>query len=149
MSQRIETRKSTITDYCCCSFTNLVRSCLKPVGTNITGTFDSLKGNPINLAIASCCETSLDLRKTLPMDFTCINPYNPVILKCIRANMDIQFITDVWACVAYIISYMCKPQKSMSDLMRNACKESATVKDKLKSIGNVSWKFLRHHCNLV
>jgi hypothetical protein len=30
---------------------------------------------------------------------TCINPYNPVILKSIRANMDIQFITDVWACV--------------------------------------------------
>lgn len=28
----------------------------------------------------------------------------------------------------------------MSDLMRNACKESATVKDKLKSIGNVFLK---------
>ena len=35
---------------------------------------------------------------------------------------------------------MCKPEKSMSDLMRNACKESATVKDKLKSIGNVFLK---------
>lgn len=54
--------------------------------------------------------------------------------------MDIQFITDVWACVAYITSYMCKPEKSMSDLMHNACKESATVKDKLKSIGNVFLK---------
>lgn len=52
---------------------------------------------------------------------TFVNPYNPVILKCIRANMDIQFITDVWSCVACITSYTCKPVKTMSDLMRNAC----------------------------
>ena len=69
-----------------------------------------------------------------------VNPYNPVILKALRANMDIQFITDVWACVAYITSYMCKPERTMSELMRNACKEAETVKDKLKAIGNVFLK---------
>ena len=69
-----------------------------------------------------------------------VNPYNPVILKALRANMDIQFITDVWACVAYITSYMCKPERIMSELMRNACKEAGTVKDKLKAIGNVFLK---------
>jgi len=83
-------------------------------------------------------KTNIILKRE-PSD-TCVNPYNPVILKCIRANMDIQYITDVWACVAYITSYMCKPEKSMSDLMRNACKEAATVKEKLKSIGNVFLK---------
>ncbi|KAK3098765.1 hypothetical protein FSP39_022868 [Pinctada imbricata] len=66
--------------------------------------------------------------------------YNPIILRCLRANMDIQFITDVWACVAYITSYMCKPEKTMSELMRVACKEADTVKTKLKSIGNVFLK---------
>ncbi|KAK3100749.1 hypothetical protein FSP39_024640 [Pinctada imbricata] len=71
---------------------------------------------------------------------TCVNPYNPIILRCLRANMDIQFITDVWACVAYITSYMCKPEKTMSELMRVACKEADTVKTKLKSIGNVFLK---------
>ena len=69
-----------------------------------------------------------------------VNPYNPVILKALRANMDIQLITDVWACVAYITSYMCKPERTMSEFMRNACKEAETVKDKLKAIGNVFLK---------
>ena len=69
-------------------FTNLVRSCLKPVGTNITGTFDSLKGNPINLAIASCCETSLDLRKTLPMDFSLsLTVADSLQALCIRSDI--------------------------------------------------------------
>ena len=65
-----------------------------------------------------------------------INPYNPYILKALRSNMDIQYITDVWACIAYITSYMCKPEREMSELMRNAVKEADTVSDKLKSIGN-------------
>ncbi len=53
-----------------------------------------------------------------------INPYNPVILKALEANMDIQIITDMWACIAYITSYICKPEKTMSELMRKAAKEA-------------------------
>ena len=83
-------------------------------------------------------KTTINLKRT-PSE-TCINPYNPVILKCLRANMDIQYITDVWACVAYITSYLCKPERTMSELMHNACKEANTVKNKLKSIGNVFLK---------
>jgi hypothetical protein len=66
---------------------------------------------------------------------TSVNPYNSIIIKALRANMDIQYITDVWACVAYITSYKCKPERSMSELMRNASKEASTTKDKVKSIG--------------
>ena len=83
-------------------------------------------------------KTTVILRRT-PSEI-CVNPYNPIILKTLRANMDIQYITDVWACVAYITSYMCKPERSMSELMRNASKEANTVKDKLKAIGNVFLK---------
>ena len=32
-----------------------------------------------------------------------INPYNPYILRALRSNMAIQYITDVWACIVYII----------------------------------------------
>ncbi|XP_070573805.1 uncharacterized protein [Ptychodera flava] len=71
---------------------------------------------------------------------TSINPYNPFILKALRANMDIQYITDVWACIAYITSYMCKPEREMSELMRNAVKEADTATEKLKSIGNTFLK---------
>ncbi len=53
-----------------------------------------------------------------------INPYNPVILKALEANMDMQIITSMWACIAYITSYICKPEKSMSELMRKAAKEA-------------------------
>ena len=67
---------------------------------------------------------------------TSINPYNSYILKALRSNMDIQFVIDVWACIAYITSYMCKPEKEMSQLMTHAVKEADTVRDKLKAIGN-------------
>ncbi len=53
-----------------------------------------------------------------------INNYNPVILKALKANMDIQIITNIWACIAYITSYITKPEKAMSELMRKAAKEA-------------------------
>ena len=31
-----------------------------------------------------------------------VNNYNPVILKALRSNMDIQFIRNIWACIAYL-----------------------------------------------
>ena len=39
--------------------------------------------------------------------------------------MDIQIITSIWACVAYITSYICKPEKTMSDLMRKASRKAS------------------------
>ena len=86
-----------------------------------------------SLSVASR-RTHVVLKRTTAEGF--INQYNPFILKALRSNMDIQYITDVWACIAYITSYMCKPEKQMSDLMRNAVKEANDVRDKLKSIGD-------------
>ena len=75
--------------------------------------------------------------KRSPQDIY-INNYNPTILKCLRSNMDIQMITSIWACIAYITSYMCKPEKTMSELMRKASKESAdkNIKDRMYDIAN-------------
>ncbi|WAR15763.1 hypothetical protein MAR_005868 [Mya arenaria] len=33
-----------------------------------------------------------------------VNNYNKDILRALRANMDIQFITNIWACIAYLTS---------------------------------------------
>ena len=44
---------------------------------------------------------------------TWINTYNPDVLRVWRANMDIQFILDPYACVMYIASYMLKSERSM------------------------------------
>ena len=57
--------------------------------------------------------------------------------------MDIQFILDVYACAVYIVSYISKAQKGMSELLRKACDEAkngnAGIKQQVRDIGN---KFL-------
>lgn len=72
-----------------------------------------------------------------------VNNYNKVCLLAWRANMDIQFVLDVYACAMYIVSYTSKAQMEMSELLRNACEEArngnSTVKQQLRDIGN---KFL-------
>ena len=72
-----------------------------------------------------------------------INNYNASCLSAWRANMDIQFILDVYACAVYIVSYISKAQKGMSQLLRKACDEAkkgnSNIKQQVRDIGN---KFL-------
>lgn len=74
-----------------------------------------------------------------------INAYNPILLKCWQANMDIQFILDPYACAVYIVSYISKGQRGMSNLLRHACEEARTsnsdIRRQVRRIGN---KFLSH-----
>lgn len=53
-----------------------------------------------------------------------VNNYNETLLKCWEVNMDIQFIIDLCACAAYIVSYISKEQRGMSKLLRQACEEA-------------------------
>ena len=68
-----------------------------------------------------------------------VNNYNGHILRALRSNMDIQFIASIWGCIAYLTSYMCKPERTMSELMRKASKEASEkgIRDALAHIGNV------------
>ena len=72
-----------------------------------------------------------------------INNYNPTCLRAWRANMDIQYVLDVYACAMYIVSYISKAQKGMSELLRNAVQEAKegnmNIKQQVRNIGN---KFL-------
>ena len=72
-----------------------------------------------------------------------INNYNPACLHAWRANMDIQFVLDVYACAMCIVSYISKSQKGMSELLRKACAEAkegnCSIKQQVRDIGN---KFL-------
>ena len=72
-----------------------------------------------------------------------VNNYNAACLSAWRANMDIQFVLDVYACAMYIVSYISKAQKGMSELLRKACDEAkegnASIKQQVRDIGN---KFL-------
>ena len=53
-----------------------------------------------------------------------VNNYNSACLSAWRANMDIQYVLDVYACAMYIVSYISKAQKGMSQLLKKACHEA-------------------------
>ena len=69
-----------------------------------------------------------------------INYYNAEIINLHRANMDIQFILDPYACVSYIVNYVGKAQKGMSKLLQNIIQQSRegkiSIKEQLKSVAN-------------
>ena len=69
-----------------------------------------------------------------------INNYNSACLEAWTANMDIQFVLDVYACTMYIVSYISKAQKGMSELLRKACVEAkernSGIKQQIRDIGN-------------
>ena len=49
---------------------------------------------------------------------------NAVILKLLRANMNIQFVTRVYAMLVYLTLYLSKPEHATSKLMKRASKEA-------------------------
>ncbi|WAQ97355.1 hypothetical protein MAR_030045 [Mya arenaria] len=69
------------------------------------------------------------------------NLYNDVVLKAWKANTDIQFVLDPYACAMYIVSYISKSQRGMSNLMHAAAKEARDgnldIKRQVRHIGNV------------
>ena len=61
-----------------------------------------------------------------------VNPYMKNLIHAWRANHDIQFVLDPYACAAYITDYITKTQKGMSTLLYNACKEARNGNDSLR-----------------
>ena len=59
--------------------------------------------------------------------------------------MDVQFVLDVYACAMYIVSFISKAQKGMSELLRTACAEARqgnpTTIQQVRDIGD---KFLNN-----
>ncbi|XP_062603984.1 uncharacterized protein LOC134265790 [Saccostrea cucullata] len=72
-----------------------------------------------------------------------VNPYMKNVLTAWRANHDLQFVLDPYACAMYIVSYISKSQRGMSNLLDQACKEAREgnmdLKKQVRHIGN---KFL-------
>ena len=54
--------------------------------------------------------------------------------------MDVQFVLDVYACAMYIVSYISKAQKGMSQLLQRACDEArdgnSSIKQQVRDIAN-------------
>ena len=94
------------------------------------------------LAIRSSLHSPTIFLKRSPNELR-VNNYNSACLSAWRANMDIQFVLDVYACAMYIVSYISKAQKGMSQLLQRACDEArqgnSSIKQQVRDIGN---KFL-------
>ena len=68
-----------------------------------------------------------------------LRPYNTVILKLLKSNMNLQFSISAYAMLTWLTSYLCKPEYTVSELMKKASKEtySKDIRDKMHSIGNI------------
>ena len=67
-----------------------------------------------------------------------VGPYNAVILKLLKSNMNLQFVTGVCAMLTYLTSFLWKPEHVMSKFMKKSSKETygKDIKDKMLPIGN-------------
>ncbi|GBN51490.1 hypothetical protein AVEN_267640-1 [Araneus ventricosus] len=61
-----------------------------------------------------------------------INGYNPKILSLMQSNMDIQFVLDEYAVVAYLVDYINKPGRGLSRVLRNCIEAISEKKLNLK-----------------
>ena len=75
------------------------------------------------LAIRSSFSRATILLKRKPNELR-INNYNKHCLLAWRANMNVQFILDIYSCAVYVVSYISKAQRGMSELLRKACEEA-------------------------
>ena len=71
-----------------------------------------------------------------------VNNYNPDLLKAWRANIDIQYVLDPYACAVYILSYITKGQRGMSKLLEKASEEAKLGNKALSQIRHIGNKFL-------
>jgi hypothetical protein len=53
-----------------------------------------------------------------------INNYNILLMKSWEANLDVQFVTNTYACVMYVASYVSKPEKTMGDVLKGVSQSS-------------------------
>ena len=69
-----------------------------------------------------------------------VNQYNPHLLRCWDANMDIQFVLDPFSCIVYIISYISKAEREMGMLLRQTKLEAEegnmNARQTMKAIGS-------------
>ena len=49
-----------------------------------------------------------------------INCYNPFALELMESNQDIAFTLSMYGCICYLLSYVVKPERSTSKLMKEA-----------------------------
>ncbi|XP_062615034.1 uncharacterized protein LOC134276764 [Saccostrea cucullata] len=115
-------------------------------GCDISCTFQDFLQNVLQLSeddYIKCIRSSLRTPKVFlkrkPCDLR-VNAYNSTLLHAWAANIDIQYVLDPYACAMYIVSYISKSQRGMSELLSRAAKEAREgnldIKRQVRHIGN-------------
>ena len=63
-----------------------------------------------------------------------INNYNETIIKAWQANMDIQFVSNAYACIQYLVAYITKEEREMGMLLQAVSKEHSSqgIKEQMR-----------------
>ena len=70
------------------------------------------------------------------------NNFNPNCIHLWRANMDIQYVADPYACIMYVLSYVLKCENGMSEILKRVAREFKEV-----SVRNQMGKILSTFAN--
>lgn len=93
--------------------------------------------NQYNSYIQALTSSSVILMKRDVKDCW-VNNYNPHLLTAWNANMDIQYILDEYGCIMYMLSYISKPERELSDYLKTIVKEmspeTATEREEMKEV---------------
>ncbi|XP_056093733.1 uncharacterized protein LOC130072579 [Rhinichthys klamathensis goyatoka] len=91
-------------------------------------------------AYKKCSKKKSVVLKRSPKDVW-VNQYNPHLLRAWQGNMDIQYVTDAYSVVVYIISYITKAEQEMGLLLQRAQNEAMNgnleARSSLKMLGSV------------
>ena len=82
------------------------------------------------------------LLKRSPLEIN-INNYNKILMQSWEANLDVQYVTNTYACVMYVASYVSKPEKTLGDILK-AVSASGQHLGPSTSMKNIAKKFLTH-----
>ena len=77
------------------------------------------------------------------------NNYNPMVTRLWGANTDIQFVADAYAAIMYVLSYVMKSEKGMSDCLKQAAKEKESdgVKEQMTEHSRSFFEQKRSQCS--
>lgn len=81
-------------------------------------------------AYKKCSKKKSVVLKRSPKDVW-VNQYNPHLLRAWQGNMDIQYVTDAYSVVVYIISYITKAEQEMGLLLQ--CAQNEAMKGNLEA----------------
>ncbi|OXA55077.1 ATP-dependent DNA helicase PIF1 [Folsomia candida] len=128
-----------LTHQACCEFIDEFITCRKDESDDMK----EVMAYQIHNHSHTCEDKSLKIPKVFlrrGTHETYINAYNRKLLLCWRANIDIQFVLDPYACATYIGNYISKADRGVSKLLREVSKEiragNYSLKERLSSFAN-------------